>query len=208
MRALRPFVVAASAVTALAVLAPLAGAQGPTRPPAPMPLTPAQFPPFAEATLPNGLRLLVVPSTKQPVLSVTLALPAGSLHDPAGRVGLAELMAGLLTKGAGARSADEISAAIEGVGGSIGASAGADFLTVSSTVLVNDRELAFDLLADVILRPTFPATEVDLLRKQTLSGLALAKSQPSAIASRAMPAARQSSARMRRKLATSRTTSS
>jgi len=150
-----------------------------------MPLTPAQFPPFAEATLPNGLRLLVVPSTKQPVLSVTLALPAGSLHDPAGRAGLAELMAGLLTKGAGARSADEISAAIEGVGGSIGASAGADFLTVSSTVLVNDRELAFDLLADVILRPTFPATEVDLLRKQTLSALALSKSQPSAIASRA-----------------------
>ncbi len=185
MRALRPFVVAASAVTALAMLAPLAGAQGPTRPPAPMPLTPAQFPPFAEATLPNGLRLLVVPSTKQPVLSVTLALPAGSLHDPAGRAGLAELMAGLLTKGAGARSADEISAAIEGVGGSIGASAGADFLTVSSTVLVNDRELAFDLLADVILRPTFPATEVDLLRKQTLSALALSKSQPSAIASRA-----------------------
>jgi len=185
MRALRPFVVAASAVTTLAMLAPFAGAQGPTRPPAPMPLTPAQFPPFAEATLPNGLRLLVVPSTKQPVLSVTLALPAGSLHDPAGRAGLAELMAGLLTKGAGARSADEISAAIEGVGGSIGASAGADFLTVSSTVLVNDRELAFDLLADVILRPTFPATEVDLLRKQTLSALALSKSQPSAIASRA-----------------------
>jgi zinc protease len=150
-----------------------------------MPLTPAQFPPFAEATLPNGLRLLVVPSSKQPVLSVTLALPAGSLYDPAGRAGLAELMAGLLTKGAGARSADEISAAIEGVGGSIGASAGADFLTVSSTVLVNDRELAFDLLADVILRPTFPATEVDLLRKQTLSALALSKSQPSAIASRA-----------------------
>ena len=186
MRALRPLVVAVSAATAVALLAPHAGAQGPTRPPAPMPLTPAQFPPFAEVTLPNGLRLLVVPSTKQPVLSVTLALPAGSLHDPAGRSGLAELMAGLLTKGAGARSADEISAAIEGVGGTIGAAAGADFLQVSTTVLVNDRELAFDLLADVVLRPTFPATEVDLLRTQTLSGLALQKSQPSAIASRAV----------------------
>ncbi|MFM8779952.1 MAG: M16 family metallopeptidase, partial [Gemmatimonadota bacterium] len=185
MRALRPLAVVASAAAALSLWSPIAEAQGPTRPPAPMPLTPAQFPPFAEATLPNGLRLLVVPSTKQPVLSVTLALPAGNTYDPAGRSGLAELMAGLLTKGAGTRSADEISAAIEGVGGSIGASAGADFLTVSSTVLVNDRELAFDLLADVVLRPTFLATEVDLLRKQTLSGLALQKSQPGAIASRA-----------------------
>ena len=160
-------------------------AQAPTRPPAPMPLTPAQFPPFAEATLPNGLRLLVVSSQKQPVISVTLAMPAGSFHDPVGKAGLAEMMAGLLTKGAGARTADEISAAIEGVGGSIGASAGADFLTVSSTVLTNDRALAFSLLSDVVLRPTFPAREVELLRTQTLSALALAASQPSSIASKA-----------------------
>ncbi|MEK0431121.1 MAG: hypothetical protein RL139_925 [Gemmatimonadota bacterium] len=160
-------------------------AQTPTRPPAPMPLTPAQFPPFAEATLPNGIRLLVVSSQKQPVVSVTLAMPAGSFHDPVGKSGLAEMMAGLLTKGAGARSADEIAAAIEGVGGSLSASAGADFLTVSSTVLANDRSLAFDLLADVVLRPTFPAREVELLRTQTLSALALAASQPGSIASRA-----------------------
>lgn len=82
MRALRPLAVVASAAAALSLWSPIAEAQGPTRPPAPMPLTPAQFPPFAEATLPNGLRLLVVPSTKQPVLSVTLALPAGNTYDP------------------------------------------------------------------------------------------------------------------------------
>ncbi|MFM8780622.1 MAG: M16 family metallopeptidase, partial [Gemmatimonadota bacterium] len=51
-------------------------------------------------------------------------------------------------------------------------------------MLAADRQLAFDLLADVVMRPTFPATEVELLRKQTLSSLALAKSQPSSIASR------------------------
>lgn len=160
-------------------------AQFPTRPPAPMPLQPAQFPPFAETILANGMRVLVVSNAKQPVLSLTLAVPGGSFYDASGKSGTAEMVAGLLTKGAGARTAEQLSATIEGVGGSLSASAGADFLTVSAAVLTNERRLAFELLADAALRPTFPATEIDLLRKQTLSSLALAKSQPGSIAGQA-----------------------
>jgi zinc protease len=174
----------ASLLAALAAAAPVVAQQFPTTAPAPMPLQPAQFPPFAETILENGLRIIVVANNKQPVLSLTLAVPGGSFYDPAGKSGVAEMVAGLLTKGAGNRSADQIAAAIEGVGGSISASAGVDFLTLSTSVLNNDKRLAFDLLADAALRPTFPATEIELLRKQTLSSLALAKSQPDAIAAR------------------------
>ena len=174
------------AATPLATpLATSLGAQFPTRPPAPMPLQPAQFPPFAETVLANGMRVLVVSNAKQPVLSLTLAVPGGSFYDAAGRAGTSEMVAGLLTKGAGARTAEQLSATIEGVGGSLNASAGPDFLTVSAAVLSNDRRLAFELLADAALRPTFPATEIELLRKQTLTALALAKSQPSSIAGQA-----------------------
>ena len=174
----------ATALTTMLAATPELAAQYPTKPPAAMPIQPAQFPPFAEATLPNGLRLLVVTNRKQPVLSLTLSIPAGSVYEPATRVGLAEMMAGLLTKGAGSRTADQIAAAIEGVGGTINAFPGSDFITVNASVLAADRQLAFDLLADVVLRPTFPESEVELLRKQTLSSLALAKSQPASIASR------------------------
>src|SRR6185436_9016929 len=96
--------------------APLA-AQYPTTPPAPAPIKPAQFPPFQEATLANGVRLVVVENHKQPVIAVQLTLPAGDIYDPAGKEGLSGLVAGLLTKGAGKRTADEISEAIEGAGG-------------------------------------------------------------------------------------------
>ncbi len=174
----------AAAPFAMPTAAPLAAQQFPTRPPAPMPLEPAQFPPFAETILANGMRLLVVANAKQPVLSLTLAVPGGAFYDPAGKSGTAEMAAGLLTKGAGSRTAEQISAAIEGVGGSLSATATADFLTVNAAVLSDDRRLAFELLADAALRPTFPAGEIELLRKQTLSALALAKSQPAAIASR------------------------
>ncbi len=183
MRALSKQLIAGAMLVAAAAAAP-ALAQFPTTPPAPMPLTPAQFPPFAETILENGLRIIVVMNHKQPVLSLTLAVPGGSFYDPTGKSGTAEMVAGLLTKGAGSRTAEQFSAAIEGVGGSISAGAGADFLTLSATVLNNDKKLAFDLLADAALRPTFPATEIELLRKQSLSALALAKSQPDAIAAR------------------------
>lgn len=154
------------------------------RPPAPLPLAEAQFPPFVEFELENGLRVVLVQSQKQPVLSMQLSVLGGTQYDPAGKSGLADMVAGLLTKGAGSRSADEIAETIERVGGSLGASASADFLSVSASVLSTDALLAFEMLADALLRPMFPATEVELLRTQTLSALSLARSQPDAIAGR------------------------
>ena len=176
---------AAAAFLLLAGAAQLPAQGYPKTPPAPGPLTPAPFPPFRESVLPNGLRLLVVESHKQPVVSISLSFPAGASVDPAGKEGLASMAAGLLTKGAGRRTADQISDAIEGAGGSLSAGAGADFLAINSTVLTPSLPLAFELLGDVAVRPTFPASEVELLRTQSLSGLQVALTQPETIADRA-----------------------
>ena len=173
-------------IVVAALLAPTAiVAQFPTTAPAPAPIKAAVFPPFQEATLANGLRLLVVHNDKQPVVAVSLSFPAGSVYDPAGKSGVADMVAVLLTKGAGKRSAEEISAAIEGVGGSLGAGASSDFLTLHSEVLANNAKLAFELIADAAIRPTLPEKEVELLRKQTLSALQLEQGQPASIASHA-----------------------
>lgn len=179
------FRTAAAALLVLTGAAPLSSQDYPKTPPAPGPLTPAPFPPFRESVLPNGLRLLVVESHKQPVVSISLSFPAGASVDPAGKEGLASMAAGLLTKGAGRRTADQISDAIEGAGGSLSAGAGADFLAINSTVLTPSLPLAFELLGDVAVRPTFPTSEVELLRTQSLSGLQVALTQPETIADRA-----------------------
>jgi zinc protease len=171
------------AVASLAVAVP-AAAQQPKTPPPPAPVTPATFPPFQERVLPNGMRLVLVQSAKQPVISLSLTFPAGSAHDPARKEGVAFMTAQLLTKGAGTRTAEQIAEAIEGVGGSLNAGAGEDFLTVRADALAGDAPLAFSLLADAAARPTFPAKELDLLRTQTLSALQLELSQPGSLASR------------------------
>ena len=187
---MKRFVQMAFRITPLVLVAAMnapftVAAQFPTSAPAPGPIKPAVFPPFEEATLPNGMRLLVVHSAKQPVVAITLAFAAGSAYDPPGKSGLAIFTAGLLTKGAGKRTADQIASAIEGVGGSIAARAGQDFLTLAADVLAPDAPLAFELLADAAIRPSFIDREVELVRTQALSALQLELSQPAGIAARA-----------------------
>lgn len=132
----------------------------PTSAPAASRLRPVQFPPFRDVALPNGMTLLLVENHEQPTLSVSLSFRAGTAYDPPGKEGVAALVAELLTKGTPTRTADQIAAAIEGVGGSIGASTGDDFLTISTDVLSDHADLAFSLLGDVTRRATFPEQEL------------------------------------------------
>ena len=178
---------AARALSALLLSAGVLTAQEPfpTLPPTAAPLRPVQFPPFQNVALPNGMTLLLVENHEQPTLSVSLSFRAGSAFDPTGKEGVAALVAELMTKGTPTRSAEQIAAAIEGVGGGIAASTGDDFLTVSADVLSDHAELAFTVLADVARRPTFPAEEVELARKRFLSSLEVELSQPNSVAGRA-----------------------
>ena len=185
-RRLRQRMIARLAIAQLAIVAApaAAAAQFPATPPAPAPIKPCQLPPTHETTLPNGVHLLVVESHKLPVLSINMAFRAGDFTDQVGKEGLASLAADLLTKGAGSRSAEQVSEAIERVGGNIGAGAGPDVLSVSANGMSNDAELIFGLIGDAVARPTFDAKEVELAKTQTLSSLRLQNSSPGAIAHR------------------------
>lgn len=174
----------ALAAAALTLLPLALHAQAPARPPAAGPVKPAALPAFQESRLPNGLRLMLVESHRRPVVSIALMLPAGSVYDPAGKEGLASMVANTLTKGAGTRTAEQVSAAIEGVGGSISASDGLDFMNVRANVLSPDAPLAFELVGDAVARPTFADKEVELARTQAASALTLEQSNPAALAQR------------------------
>lgn len=174
----------------LAVLSPTlpARAQGSTSnrtpPPSPMPLKTAALPPFQEATLANGVRVVLVESHQNPTVAFRLALPAGDAYDPEGKKGTASMVAGLLTKGGGSRSANEIAAAIERAGGLLEAGTDEDFLSIYGGVLSDATPLAFELLGDAIARPRFDEKEFELARTRTLSGLQLSASNPGFLAAK------------------------
>jgi len=93
---------------------------------------------------------------------------------------VAALVAGLLDRGAGKRSAFEFADAVEGVGGSFSASAGAEAISVGGQFMARDRALVVELLADALMRPRFDAVEFAKFRDRDIEFIKAAKdSDPS-----------------------------
>lgn len=136
--------------------------------------------------LPNGIVLLVAERPQVPIVAVRVFLKAGAVFDPADKNGLANLTGALLTRGAGSRSAQEIDATIEFVGGRLEAGAGRDGLTASLAVLSRDLKLGLDLLADVVRRPTFPEAELKRKVAEIQAAIQRSEENPEAVASRAL----------------------
>lgn len=137
-------------------------------------------------TLPNGLSLIVVPTSRLPLVDFRLVARAGSVNDAPGKEGVARLTAELLTQGAGKRTAKQIADDIEFVGGSLSAGAGAEQLVVSCEVLKKDLALGTELFRDVIVSPNFATEEFDRKKEEALGQIASDKSEPSVIAENAM----------------------
>ncbi len=177
------------ALLALALLAPALAAQekaaGKATPPPPAPAPKIQFPAFQQRELPNGLRLVVIEQHETPSASIQLLLPAGRVYAPAGKAGLASATAALLREGTATRSSQQIAEAIDSVGGDLGISASTESGIGSVQVTSDQLDLGLDLLADVILHPTFPAEEIERWRSQTLSGLQINQTDPSYLATAA-----------------------
>jgi zinc protease len=85
--------------------------------------------------------------------------------------GLSHFMASLLTKGTTSRSKLEIAEALENLGGSIGASSGHNTVSLSVSVLKEHFNAGLALLADVVLHPSFPKSEMEKQRQDTLMAI-------------------------------------
>ncbi|MBV8973354.1 MAG: insulinase family protein, partial [Sphingomonadaceae bacterium] len=151
-------------------------------PPPPGAPVPVPVPVVAERTLPNGLRVAVASRHDVPLIAAVLVTPGGAATDPAGRAGTAELMATLLTKGTATRSATQIAHEVEALGGSIGAGAGWDGVTLSLAVKADRIAPAMAVFADVARHPAFAPEEIERARTQAIDDATIALTDPKAVA--------------------------
>src|SRR5438552_1180011 len=129
------------------------------KPPALPPPPALKLPAVQTAALANGLELAVVEMHKVPVVDVQLVLDAGAARDPVDLPGLATFTATMLQQGAGRRGALEIADEAAFLGSQLNTAASYDAATVSLHVPKRRLEPARDLLADLVLRPTFAVAE-------------------------------------------------
>ena len=140
--------------------------------------------PLAEREiLSNNMVLLHAERKTLPIVTIVMAVRAGSIVEPSNRAGLAYLTAALLNEGTQKRTSREISEAIEFVGGSLSASAGADYTTISLSLLKKDIDLGFDLLSDVLMNPAFNEDEIKRKKRITKNWLIQQNEEPGTVAS-------------------------
>jgi predicted Zn-dependent peptidase len=137
--------------------------------------TGVKVPPHQRLTLPNGVKLILLPRHNVPLIAFDAVVRGGARFDPPSLSGVASLTAQLLTHGAGARDAYAFADAVEGAGGSLDADAGSEALLVHGQFLARDRDLMLGLLADALLRPRFDEAELEKLRARRIELIKAAK---------------------------------
>jgi len=133
-------------------------------------------------TLPNGLRLIVRENHRIPMVSMVAVFQGGLLAESEKNNGVSRLLAGSLIKGTKSRTAAEIAEAIESVGGSIDTTSGNNSITAEVSVLATDVPLGMELLADVLINPTFPESEVLKERSAQIAAIKAEEDQITAVA--------------------------
>ena len=145
---------------------------------------PFRAPEVKSAKLENGIEVLVVEKPELPKVAVTIATRAGSVSDPAGKGGVANMTARLMRRGTKSRTALQIDEGLGDLGTGVGVGAGRESSSVSFQVLKRNLDPAMAIVSDVVLNPSFAADEFDRDKKLVLDNLAQAANNPNTVANR------------------------
>ena len=163
-----------------------AATRTPASPPTPRP-TPAaprsyHFPHFEQRRLANGLRLVVAPVKKLPLVTAVALVEAGATQEPEGKEGVATLTAQMLLEGAAGLDGAALADRFERIGASVEAYADWDVAAVTLSAMSTRLPEALALVRDLLRAPTFPEREVARLRDERLAELLQQLAEPRGLA--------------------------
>ncbi|MBI3047594.1 MAG: insulinase family protein [Acidobacteria bacterium] len=138
--------------------------------------------------LPNGLTLILSERRGLPIVAANLVIKTGSDANPADRPGLANFVAAMLDEGTATRSALQIADEAAQLGASLTTGSSMDATTISGRSLSKTFPATLSLMADIALRPSFPADEVERQRASRLAQLVQQRDSPAQVAGEVLAA--------------------
>lgn len=142
-------------------------------------------PKIQQAKLANGMDLYLVENHRLPLIQVNLLVKSGWAADPVDRPGTASLTAELLNEGTTSRDAIQISDEMRLLGADFAIDSDCDESTLYLNVLKKNLDPTLDLLADVVINPTFPEEELQRQKKIYLGRIQQESIQPMVVALKA-----------------------
>lgn len=146
------------------------------------------FPSIEEATLSNGIRVVVANRSTVPVVNAAIQFDAGYAADAGRPLGTASFALNMLDEGTATKNALEIAGELETLGATLSTGSNLDMSTVSLSALSPNLDASLALWADVVRNPAFDADELDRLKARWLESIKQEKAQPVQLALRTLPA--------------------
>ncbi|OJW77083.1 pitrilysin family protein [Spirosoma sp. 48-14] len=136
-----------------------------------------KVPPYQKFKLKNGLTVYLMEQHEVPLINVSAVFDAGAVQD-GNRYGLSNMTAEALLFGSSKYTKAQLEEKAEYVGASIDTYAGKEVAKLSASFAVKDQDLLFDILQDVITKPTFDQAEFDKYKQRQLLQLTQQKESP------------------------------
>ncbi|SOD96274.1 M16 family metallopeptidase [Spirosoma fluviale] len=136
-----------------------------------------KVPPYQKVKLKNGLTVYLMEQHEVPLINVSAVFDAGAVQD-GNRYGLASMTADALLFGSSKYTKAQLEEKIEYVGASVDTYAGKEVAKLSASFAVKDQDLLFDIIQDVLTKPTFDQGEFDKYKQRQLLQLTQQKESP------------------------------
>lgn len=145
------------------------------------------FPRVQRATLKNGLNVVLIERHSAPIVNVTVAVDAGYASDSPATAGAASMALDLMDDGTNSRDVFQIVDQLDSLGARINTSSRLDLSIVKLQATAENLRPSLDILADVVLHPSFPPDQFSILKQRRIAQIAQEKAQPNAMALRVLP---------------------
>ncbi|EDM44539.1 peptidase, M16 family protein [unidentified eubacterium SCB49] len=130
----------------------------------------------------NGLGLFGIENNELPLVNFNIIIPGGHKLDPAGKAGVASLMADLMNEGTANMTSAALEEAIGLLGSSIYIGSGSEDLVISGSCLSRNFEKTMTYVEEMLLQPRWDEKEFDRLKKELETSLKGREANPTAIA--------------------------
>ncbi len=148
----------------------------------------AKFPDLQRATLKNGIKVVLAQRTESPTVVASMMFDAGYCSDKfGGKSGLASLSMKMLSEGTKTLNSLQISEKLQLLGAGLSANSDLDYSYVTLNALKPSLDPSLDLMADIVLNPSFPEADFKRLQDQQVNQIANEKKQPQSMVMRVMP---------------------
>ncbi len=145
-----------------------------------------ELPAIWDTTLANKVRVLAVPNSETPTITIQAVFTVGQRDEPAGKAGLSALMGSLMGEATLDHSAAEFAEELERIGASVSVNTGQYQTTVTVNTLSKNLDKAMSLMLERILKPAFTDEDFKRIKSQAIEGLMASRKTVQGLAGRAI----------------------